>query len=256
MYEGDMFATEGNQVFVIPPDPQAREDLNQIDRFTKEDVRLRHRLYNNSDWLCNTIAYTVVLSLVGILHTSIRDAGIQVLENGKRRLNFYDILEIEASNRKNEKAEKTGNIVPVFFPGLKADDIISDDVKREDRQVEYIEASAAYSYPDDPERTAAMLKIDKLARRILADKHQIILPKDYMAIAPTVIMLENTYRYLIDKLLATGKPQVTVNFNDLIEIHALKKGDGVVLTMTPGMVAKRSLKGDDLKEIVDQVDDE
>ena len=57
----------GNKMYIIPQDVETREDLLNVDRNTKEDIRLKHRLYLNSDWECNTVANTVVEALIKIL---------------------------------------------------------------------------------------------------------------------------------------------------------------------------------------------
>lgn len=245
----------GTKLYVIPQDEETRQDLLNVDRNTKEDLRMKHRLHVNTDWECNTIANTTVESLICILYANIKENGVSILnadENGT--LNFYDLLEIAATNKMNESAEKTGNINVKFFPGVRINDIISDDIPREDKNVEYIASDAAYSYPDDTNRTSAMLKIDKIARKQLADKYSIILPKDYMAVATTCILLENIYRELIQKIVLTNKPAVTINFNDLIEFHAIKKKDGVDIKLRPGMGAKLIIKSDESTE-ADEYDD-
>ena len=53
----------GSKNYIIPMDPETRDDLLSIDRATKEDLRERHRLYLDNDWTCNTIANTVIESL-------------------------------------------------------------------------------------------------------------------------------------------------------------------------------------------------
>ena len=246
-----MFEQEnyGTKLYVIPLEEESRQDLLNVDRNTKEDLRRKHRFHTNMDWESNTIANVTVETLIRILYANIKENGVSILameEDG--RLNFYDLLELAASNKVNESAEKNGNINVKFFPGAEVDKIISDDVAREDKQIEYITAEAAYSYPDDNDRTKAMLKIDNIARKSLADKYSIILPKNYMAIASTCIFLENLYRELIQKIVLLNKSAVTINFNDLIEFHAIRKADGVDIKLRPGMGAKLIIKSDESTE--------
>ena len=235
---------------ITPHDEENRRDLLNIDRNTKEDLRKRHRLYTNTDWENNTIATVTLETLVRILYTNIKENGVEILnadENGN--LNFYDLIELAATNKHNESAEKVGNINVKFFPGDKVKDIIEDDIPREDKEYEYMAADAAYSYPDDSDRTYAMLKIDKLARKVLADKWSIILPKDFMAISTTCIFLENIYRELVQKIVLTGKSSTTINFNEIIEFHAIKTKDGLDIKLRPGMGAKLIIKSDESTEI-------
>lgn len=249
MYEQENY---GTKLFVIPLEEESRQDLLNVDRNTKEDLRQKHRLFTNMDWESNTIANVTVETLIRILYANIKENGVSILameEDG--RLNFYDLLELAASNKVNEAAEKNGNINVKFFPGTVVDTIISDDVAREDKQYEYITAEAAYSYPDDSDRTKAMLKIDSIARKALADKYSIILPKSYMAIASTCIFLENIYRELVQKVVLLNKSAVTINFNDLIEFHAIRKNGGVEIKLRPGMGAKLIIKSDESTEADD-----
>jgi len=249
MYEETNY---GTKLYVIPLEEESRQDLLNVDRNTKEDLRRKHRLYTNTDWEGNTIANATVETLIRILYANIKENGVSILatdEDGT--LNFYDLLELAASNKVNESAEKNGNINVKFFPGTKVDEIISDDIPREDKTIEYISADAAYSYPDDSDRTKAMLKVDQIARKTLADKYSIILPNNYMAIALTCVFLENIYRELIQKIVLLNKSAVTINFNDLIEFHAIRKKDGVDIKLRPGMGAKLIIKSDESTEADD-----
>ena len=245
----------GNKMYIIPQDVETREDLLNVDRNTKEDIRLKHRLYLNSDWECNTVANTVVEALIKILYSHIQENGVHILESGENGIDFYDLIDIAASNKKNESAEKTGNINVKFRPGKRVDEIISDDVAVENKNYQFVEITAAYSYPDDTDRTTAMLKIDKIARKVLADKYSFILPKDFQAVAATVVFLENLYRQLIQKIVLTGKSSSMINFNDIIEFHATKVGDKVDVRLRPGMGAKLIIKSDEQTEEEDGLAD-
>lgn len=249
MYETEMAGTKN---YIIPLDPETREDLLCVDRATKEDLRDRHRMYLNHDWECNTIANTTIESLIRILYAHIKENGVNVLELDDGTLNFYDLIEMAASNKKNEDAEKVGNINIKFFPGEKVEEIISDDTPRDQREASYIEVKAAYSYPEDTDRTKAMLKIDNISRRLLSDKFAVILPNDYMAISTTCIFLENMYRVLVQKLVNSGKPMVSINFNDIVEFHAIRKENNAVdIKLRPGMGAKLIIKSDESTEYED-----
>lgn len=240
----------GSKFFIIPSDPETREDLLNVDRSTKIDLRQKHRLFVQNDWETNTIANVVMESLVKALYSHIKNSGISILndEDGNS-INFYDLLEITATNKQNENAEKTGNINVKFVPGMKIDGLVADDEKKEDKEVEFIAIDAAYSYPDNDKRTKAMLTIDKVARDELSNKYSILLPKDFMAIATCALFVENIYRQLVQKLVLTNKPAVTINFNDIIEFHAIKKeGNTVDIKLRPGMGAKLIIKSDETTE--------
>jgi len=236
---------QGETHFAIPNEPVQREDLLNVDRKTKEELRLRHRLFINNDWEANTIALKTVESIISAIYSHIRNNGIKVLSDPEANMiDFYSLVKVFATNKKNESSEKVGNINVVFRPGKDVDAIISNDVPPDKREIEFIALDAAYIYPDNDELTNAMKKIDKVARRIIADKHSILLPKEWEAIATTYIFLTNLYMELVRKLVLSGKQSTTINFNDIIEFHATKKGEGCVINLRPGMGAKLIIKSD------------
>lgn len=246
MYSEEIMEDRGP---IIPMNPETREDLLSIDRQTKVDLRERHRFYMSNDWELTTIATVTVECLVRVLYSQVKNNGVQILTKDYGGvLDFYDILEIAATYKENKKAEKTGNINVKFGPGTKVDEIISEDARPENT---YIEAIAAYSFPDDEDRTKSIRNVDKVARKTILDKYNIMLPKDYQAIATTVIYLENLYRHIVQKLVVSGKKTVSVNFNDIIEFHATNKDDKAVINCTPGMGAKLIIKSDAETEFED-----
>lgn len=245
-----MFNEElGDRVPIIPTNPETREDLLNVDRQTKEDLRERHRFYMNNDWDLTTVATVTIECLTRVIYSQVRNNGIQILKKDYGGvLNFYDLLEIAATYKENQKAEKTGNINVKFGPGPRVDDIISEDAKPENS---YIEAVAAYSFPDDEDRTKSIRNVDKIARKTIFDKYNIMLPKDYQAVAATAIYLEDLFRYIIQKLVLSGKKKVSINFNDIIEFHAEMKNDKACINCTPGLGAKLIIKSDKDTEFED-----
>ena len=61
-----------SKLYIIPQDGETREDLLCIDRFSKEDLRLKHRLIVNSDWEMNTITNTLLEALIKVLYSQIK----------------------------------------------------------------------------------------------------------------------------------------------------------------------------------------
>jgi archaellin len=247
------YASIDSRLFVIPNDMETRDDLLAIDRKTKEDVRLKHRLFVNTDWEANTITNVYVESLIRVLYSHIKNNGVHVLsDDADNSLTFYDLLEIAATNKKNENAEKTGNINIKFMPGKDVEGIISDDVPDDKKPpVEFIEARAMFSFPDDAATSNAMQKIDTIAQKELKEKYSIILPNTWHVTAIAYAFIENIYRYLATKLVKTDKSSVMLNFNDIIEFHAIRKGDAIDIKLRPGMGAKLIIKSDESTEIDD-----
>ena len=239
----------GDKVFAIPQYPETRQDLLMVDRQTKEDVRIRHRLYINSDWECNTITLTVLETLARVLHAHIKDNGVGILDKDYgNAIDFYGLLLVTASNRKNAKAEKNGNINIVFKKGIGVDAIVSDDTPKDVKDTEYVSMDAFCTDVNDEEFTQAMLKVDRMARKQLNDKNSILLPKNFMAITIARVFIDNLYRQLVQKAVLSDKSKVTINFNDIVEIHATKKDDGVIISLTPGMAGKLIIKYDGVTE--------
>jgi hypothetical protein len=246
-----------NRVYIIPNDGETREDIESIDRATKEDVRLRHRVFVNMDFESNTIATVYVQSLVKVLYSHIVDNGVHILsKDSDGVLDFYGLIELAATNKKNDQAEKTGNINVKFMPGRKVPEIISDDVPNDQKEVEFIEARAAFTFPEDASLTNAMAKIDRIAQKELQEHYAIIIPNTWITTAVAATFVENIYRYMIFKLKATEKNAIMLNFNDIIEFHAVKRGDGVEFRLRPGFGAKLIIKSDESTEASDDDYDE
>lgn len=244
--------------FIIPMDSTMYEDLLNVDRKTKESLRARHRLFIDQNFEANTIASIMVESLLLALHSHICSNGISILKDETTNgINFYDLLEITASNKVDKSAEKQGNINVVFRTGSCVDALVSDDIHLEDKkdaESQYIAIDAAYTYPGDENATKAMLEIDRIARKSLSDRYNILLDKPFMAVATGYLFLENLYVYLVQKLVLKNKSSAMINFNDIIEFHAIRKGDKVEFHLRPGMDAKLIIKSDAVTESEDEED--
>ena len=239
-------AMSASRPYVYPIDKESRDDVLIVDRLTKEELRLKHRLYLQTDWESNTVANAVMETALRVMYAQIMNMGVHVLDDDMdNTLIFYDLIEIAASNKKNESAEKTGNINVIFTPGERVKDIISDDTPINERKIEYCDFRKVYTIPDDEALTNVMHRIDTIARKLLLEKYSLALSADWSAIATAYIFLENMYRQLIMKLNASDKKMVIINFNDLIEFYAQKNSNGEAQVFTrPGMGAKLIIKSD------------
>lgn len=246
------------RLYIIPPDQETRDDLLSIDRRTKEMLRMRHHIYANTDWECNTVATVVLETFLKVLYSHIRRNGVNILsDDADNTLNFYDLIEIAASNKKSESAEKSGNINVKFIPGKDVEKIISDNTPDDQKAIEYVNAMDAYSYPEDKALTDAMIKIDHLARNTLKEKYSILFGKNLHAMAIAYIFIENLYRHMVTKIVQLNKNSVMINFNNVIEFHAVrKKENNVEIHLRPGMAAKLIIKSDESTESDDDGSDE
>lgn len=236
----------GNRMLIFPSNPNDRIDLQAIDQKTKEDLRLRHKIFIQKDWECNTTAYLFISNMCRVINSHILENGVEVLVHAEgSELNFYDLFKVSVTNKKNESAEKTGNINVKFNTEKKADVIIAD---YENTDNTYIDSKVAYVFPDDINLTNAFLKIDELTRLKAKDKFDVIIPNKWMSVAITHIFIENVYRYMIEKIVKTDKNSIMINFNDIIEFHVMRKNDGFMVKLRPGYGAKLIVKSDESTE--------
>lgn len=249
------------KLYVIPQDEMNRISLLNVDRNTKEDIRKLYRIYIEFDWECNTIATKYIEILLKSLYTHLLNAGTgslitipdaTSLEVG---LQFYDLFDARVTQKRNESADKVGNINISFRPGTAAANIISNDVPRDQRVFDTMKPDARFAFPNNPELSKAMLQIDNIARRELSDKYGIMIAHEWVVTAIAHAFIENLYRELIYKLTLTGKPAVSINFNDIIEYSAAMKDSGAMIYIRPGMESKLIIKSDETTE-QDEADDD
>lgn len=242
----DSVLSGGNQMLIAPSDQTERVDLQAIDQKTKEDLRLRHRVFFQKDWECNTIAYLFVSNMCRVINSHILNNGVEVLVHAEgSELNFYDLFKVSVTNKRNENAEKTGNINVKFKKEKKANAII-DSFEETDNT--FVELQVAYMIPGDDALTNAFLKIDEMTRRIAKEKFDIILQHKWMAVATTNIFIENVYRYMMEKIVKTERNSLMVNFNDIIEFHVMRTGSEFDIRLRPGYAAKLIVKSDESTE--------
>lgn len=245
----------GSRMLVVPSNQNDKIDLQAIDQKTKEDLRLRHKIFIQRDWECNTTAFLFVSNMCRVINSHILNNGVEVLVHAEgSELNFYDLFKISVTNKKNENAEKTGNINVKFNPEKKVDDIANN---YENTDNTFLDFKVAYVYPNDEAMTNAFLQIDELTRRKAKDKYDVVLTHKWMSVAITHLFIENVYRYMIEKLMKTGRNSLMINFNDVIEFHIMKiKDGGFDIRLRPGYGAKLMVKSDESTEAENEEGDE
>lgn len=239
-----------DRLYVIPQDPVNRVALLNVDRNTKEEVRLHYRLYMDHDWQCNTIANAYIESIIRALGLDVKNTG-----NANASWDFYNLFDAHVTVKQDKEAEKEGNINIAFEVEDKILDIISDQTPREDRKYDVSTPEAAFTFVNNKRMTDAYEKIDHVTRYELQDKYSITIPNAWMVTAIAVTFFENIIRELLYMVANSGKPSASINFNDNIECHALLKNDKVLITLRPGMNAKLLIKSDEATES-DEDDDE
>lgn len=246
------------KIATIPQDPYTREFLREVDMQTRVDIEEKFGAIIDYEWHCNTIANITVESLIQALAVDMR-----ANHAPRASINFYDVFGIRVSTKKDAKAEKEGNINVSFEPGHNAEALIGTDLKKSDTPVEKVKPVDYYRIEDpdmDPDALNAMnqayMNIDRKARYSLSNTYGIAIPDQHsmLAFAITDVFFMNIFRKLLYSLgESEDKELVSVNFNDNIEIHALRKDGGVILAMRPGMNAKLIIKSDETTE--DEDDD-
>jgi hypothetical protein len=243
--------TNTSILYIMPQDQETRTDILNTDLNTKEDVRRLYRWHIMQNWQCNTIANALIENMVRTMSLELKNT-----RNRNTKFNFYDLIEAQVSVKQDEDAEKEGNINISFHPGSRVDALISDNIKREDREFAYANPAIKFSVPENEDRSKAMNLLDRVTRRELSEKYGIVLPNEWGAIAIADTFVENLFREIILKNVLSKKPSVSINFNDNIELHAITKDDKLSIFMRPGMNAKLLIKSDEITEADDDIDDE
>jgi hypothetical protein len=239
-------ASEG-KLYVIPNDPVMHEQLLAIDRMTKDTMAMRHKAILSQDWQCNTIACCYLECLI-------EDLGLEMRQtNSNASLNFYDLMQMNVTIKRNEDAEKEGNINIEFIAGDRIADIIGKsiaDASNEQKET-YIDPEIAFGFGGDKNAPGYVrfANIDRATIMMLSRKYYIVSPKEWFVTAISYTFLENLIKYMVIKLVNEGTSLVSINFNDIIEFHATRVDDeSVSITMRPGMDAKLLIKSDELTE--------
>lgn len=245
-------------LYVIPQEPDTRIALLNVDRRTKEECRIKYGIALTHDWRANTIAYSYVSSVIALLNKSLLDG-----KNPDMGFNFYDYLSCYITCKQNTDAEKEGNINVAFVIGPKGKELVDKFVagdKGEDYPEEKITAEAAFSFLDDKAMNDYYEHVDKVAAFTLSEKYSITMRQGtnqakWIVTAIGVTFLKNLILELMNIMDCTSKPSASINFNDLIEAHAISRAEGVTITLRPGYESKLLIKSDAVTE-ADEDDDE
>jgi len=236
-FDVDFYSNQ--KLLVIPQDPQANQKLLGVDRKTMYDVGSKYGIISGKDWQMNTVANEALETILESISTGM------IVDGDGVAFNFYNLFFIKATNRRVESADKEGNINIVFQPGPRAIELIS--LTEPPKITEQYKPEALFGFPDDKDRNEQYLKIDRLARYSLAKKYRYMIPDDYLFASFAVLdqFFLNIFEYLLHELGQNPEQMIaSINFNDNVEIHALRKDDLVTFSMRPGMNAKLIIKSD------------
>lgn len=248
MYENDVRMTTGSQyakLFTIPQDPRDKEILLAVDRKTRLDVEEKYNIIVDYDWQCNTICNCMLENIIKYLAYLMK----QNCRNGVG-IDFYEVIRCIVSVKTNEKAEKEGNINIVFEPGSRVENLISDGPSGLDKDTYNISDFMG----ETPEDQSLYATLDDRCKYDLTMYNGIIFPSHvkFFTSAITCTFIENLYRELLYRISNNNddvdEKLESVNYNDLIEVHALMKDEKVSIRMRPGVNAKLLIKCDELTE--------
>ena len=239
--------------FTVPQDKHDKEILLAVDRKTRADVEARYNFLTDYDWHMNTIANATFEMILTTLSFMIKSHDGRTQGMG---VNFFDLFVVTVSVKRNEKAEKEGNINVYFEPGPKMMELVKNGPREPFHGTPYSPLQEFSS--DDPEQENFYKNLDHHTRYNLSINHGLTI-KDSMAYAVfgiTYIFFENLVTEMLYRLSSSSEDvadegdqqMVSVNFNDNLEIHAVLKDGQVAILMRPGLNSKLLIKNDRMTE--------
>lgn len=245
-----------NVIFEIPNDPEMNENLRAVDdsATSEADSRQIKGLYT---WAITTIATSYLENMIKIL-------SLKMNENRDSTVDFCNLLSCTATIRKNEDAEKEGNINISFRPGefiLKESEVgsvgkIKANIRGEFDNVasKFIKINPNHISELD-EDLKILHTIEKATIRELNNKNNMVIPSDWLATKVTFIYVKHIYIRLLN-LIENGSRAASVNFQDLIEFHVRlvteEDGQKIKFILRPGVNSKLFIKSDDVTEFTEE----
>ena len=245
-----MTTSSSGKFYVIPQDANDYDILGAVSAKTRSDVEMKYGFYMDSDWQTNTVANCVVETMLGEMNYKFGSG------NGTSGIgvSFFDLFSAKISLKTNGKAEKEGNINIYFEPGSRVRKLIEEGPPKVHSGPRINPVDELLT--DDQVENDFLLQLDKHASYELNRCYGIMITskKTLITTAITLKFFENLFTELIVRATADtidddgSEKLVTVNFNDIIEIHVAKKGDDMNVYMRPGMNAKLLIKNDQATE--------
>ena len=109
-------------MLIVPQDRTMKIDIAHIDRKAMNVLSNRYGILFPEVWGATTVATVVI-------QEAIKQLSAKMKISGKRSasVNFNDIIELHVSYKENDDAEKEGNIIITFTPGVEAKLLIKSD---------------------------------------------------------------------------------------------------------------------------------
>ena len=253
MYDGSDVRYSGRgRYFIIPQDPQDREILEAIDNRTRVEADFKWGFIMDYTWQANTVANTLLEIIIKNLNLKLKESG----SDTPLGYAFFDLFAVVVSMKSNERAEKEGNINVLFEPGSRVMDLIKNGPP-EPYSGKRISPAEVFLDSENEAAGRDVQNIDYHARYELGISHGIRVRDEPPLIATAIaysffesLFIELLVRVSQGDPLGEGETRlVSVNFNDLVEVHAILDHDGgVKIRMRPGMQAKLLIKNDEVTE--------
>lgn len=247
--------------------PSGRRDyqiLQAVDNRTSYDVASLYNFTVFAPWQCNTIACALVKTISAYLvELQVRYPDLYSKGNG---FDYANLLRVTINNKVNASAEKQGNL-NVSYEALNGVESIISEVTSAGKIVplaippreEIPTFIQKYEIPQ--EDILYYQQIDEKATYLLTRDYGISIVNSKGTLVTSAIacrFLENMYAELVALLLnkiaedgedfGNTSKMVSVNFNELIEIHCGVKDGEIKFWLRPGQNAKKQVKSDERTE--------
>lgn len=240
-FDVDYYSTQ--KLLVIPQEPAAHEALQSIDRKTRFDVNDKYGILSSADWQMNTVANCTFETILESLAAAMKGTGVT-----EAAFNSYNLFFVKATLRRNEDADKEGNINVLFQPGPRANELITMEEPPSNGEG-HRKPIEIFSIEDDKHKHDMYQRIDRMARYSLSKKYRFLMADEmsFGAFAVLDQFMFNLFQYLLYDLGHNPEKTLSsINFNDNVEVHAMRSttDNMVQFSMRPGMNAKLIIKSD------------
>lgn len=233
---------EPRHYLIIPTDPAQRTFVESVERAAQNHMLGEYKIRLNPHYM-TTFSCVYLEAIIGVLSAVTQKSGQADLS-----INFLDLFIVSSDNRRNDEADKDGNINVRFVPGTIADSIMERD----------------FAPNANPEvwQGSIINEVEKRCSRILSERHKATCDQMYTWTLIAYVYFQFMIRHV--KLAAqtakeNGQRSVSFNFLEMVEIHctieeeANPENPDLVFTkfnlkFRPGFQAKLLIKNDSATE--------
>ena len=122
IYNTEYDDTADGKFYTIPMDPEMRHDIEEVCKLAKLTLSKKHSIIVPKIWQINTIANCFIESLIMQMVKKMQESNSPI-----ETINFNDTLEFHLSYKRNDDAEKEGNLNITIRPGVNAKLLVKSD---------------------------------------------------------------------------------------------------------------------------------